>query len=344
MKLYQTSKYLFNFICVLSISIEVCHAQNNSDIYQKIQADSLHKSAFTDASLRNPALRFVHISTDLISSGDILSTLNGKPLLNGNAKTVRTGIVLNLPVTNWGKNSLTASLSYFNQSLNISEINWTDSQQGREILDFNRSSVGLSASFQRRDSLFGIPVFYLASVSGLTNNASMLKKISYLGSAVFTFKQNKNTRFAAGLLLNIDPSVAVPVFPVISYWHEFNHKLELNLSLPSGVSLRKTISDRLWATAGTTLSGSVSFVDLNFPGIPNDVNYTTIDIKTGLGFEYKITKLFVAGINGGILSPISARAFQRNASTKDYFLDNRLGHVPYLNFSFSVLPFERKKK
>lgn len=328
------------FLTVVGLfTTTLCSAQNNSNAYQQMAADSMKRSALTEASLTNPTLRQIHISTDIISKGDVTTNVNGQPLLKGKARTIRTSVLFNIPVASWGKNSVSASASYFAQDLKVTDIQRLDGSTGNPNLDFNKAAVGLSATFQRRDSLFGKPVFYMASISGLTNSASSVKKVSYLASAIFLLKQTPQTRISAGLLVNIDPSLNVPVFPVVSYWHQFDNKLELNFALPSGAGLRKAVTENLWATFGTSLSGSVSFINFNYPNLPRDVNYTTIDLKTGLGIEYRLAKRFMLGVNGGILSPISARAFDRNKSSKDYFLDNKLSNTPYVNFTFSVLPF-----
>jgi hypothetical protein len=332
-------KHLLLPLFLILFTATFCQAQNNSTAYQQLVADSAKRNGLTEASLRTPQLRQIYISTDIITKGNVTSKLNGEPLFKGRAQTIRTSAIFNIPIKSWGKNSVSATASYFAQDLKIGEIQWADGRAGNRDLDFNKFAVGLTANFQRRDSLFGKPVFYMASVSGLTNDASMVKKVSYLASAIFTFKQTATTRIAAGVLVNIDPSLSVPAFPVFSYWHQFNHQLELNITLPSGAGLRKTVTKNLWATLGTSLSGSVAFLNINYPNLPHDVNYTTLDLKTGLGLEYRLGKRFMFGANGGILSPLQARAFERNQSSKNYFLDNKLSNTPYINFSFSVLPF-----
>ena len=326
------------------ITTNFCFAQNNSNAYQQLQADSAFKRGITEASLRSPGLRMLHISTDIISKGDISNSVYGKPVFKGKAQTIRTSVLLNIPVYSWGKNSVTASGSFFQQDLKMSDIHRVDGSAGNRDLEFNKYAFGLSASFQRRDSLFGKPVFYLASVSGLTNDASTIKKLSGLASVIFTLKQTPRTRFGLGAVVSIDPSVPIPGSLVVNYWHMFNKNLELNVILPSGASLRQTVSKNLWLSLGTSLSGSVAFQELNYPGIPKDINYSTLDLKSGLGIEYRFAKMFVLGANGGILSPLQARAFERNESSKDYFLENKLSNTPYFNVAFSILPFLQKRR
>jgi hypothetical protein len=314
-------------------------AQTGREIAIKKMTDSIKLTALSEIAKTNPRLRQLHISTDVISRGDISSKLYGNPLFKGKARTVRTNMAFNVPIKSWGKNSVSASVSYFQQHLQITGIESFSPTLSNEDRVFNKSTVGLSAAFQRRDSLFGRPVFLMASILGITNNTSSIKRISYLGTAIFPLRQTATTRYSVGIILNIDPSLKVPVVPFFTYWHKFGNGLEFNFNAPQQVGVRKAFSDKFWATFGSSLSGSVAFFNLTDPHVPNDVNYTTIDLKTGPGIEYRFAKKFIVGVSGGLLTPLSARVFDRNKTSSDYFISNKLSNVPYVNFSFSVLPF-----
>lgn len=331
-------KYLL--IPALSLLVSTyCSAQNNSNTYQQIVADSLKRNARSAAAINNPTLRQLHISTDIISDADISSELYGEPLFKGKARTIRTSAIFNLPVKSWGKNAITATASYFAQHIQISDIQRADGTFSNNLIEYNKFTVGLSATYQRLDVLFGKPVFYMASISGLTNQADAIKKVNYIGSAILLLKQTPVTRFSAGIIVNIDPSLAIPAIPLVSYWHKFRNNIELSVGVPTGMNLRKEMVKNLWVNAGSSISGSVAFFDLNYPRVPREVNYTTLDVKNGLGVEYRLAKKFMVGVNGGILTPINARAFELNERSKDYFLDNKLGNSAYVNFTFSILPF-----
>ena len=322
--------------------VTVASAQKTPGVKKVQTADSIRRIMFEQAAIRNPILRQINISTDVISGGDISSKLYDDPLFKGKTSTVRTTAIFNVPVKSWGKNSVSASLSYFQQRLQVTDVESYNSRLGNEDIIFNKSTVGLTASFQRVDSLFGRPVFYMASISGVSNDVSSIKKLSYLGTILFPLKQTATTRYSLGAVINIDPSLKVPAFLLFTYWHKFKNELELNFNLPSQVGLRKGISDKLWATLGTSLSGSLAFFNLDQPNLPHDVNYTTIDLKSGLGAEYRLGKKIIIGINGGMLTPISSRAFDRTETSSEYFLSNKMQSVPYVNFSLSILPFLKK--
>lgn len=330
--------YLFSSLLFL-LTTTYSSAQNNPNVSQQATADSLKKDAISQAAINNPALRQIHISTDIIGSGDITSKLYGQPLFKGKARTVRTSAILTVPVKSWGNNSITATGSYYAQHIKVNEIEMPDGSFSDHEINYNKFTVGLTATFLRRDILFGKPVFYMASITGLTNEASSIKKLSYLGSAIFLLKQTQSTRVLAGVIINIDPSLNIPAIPLFTYWHKFKNNVELNIGIPTGFGLRKEVTKNMWANLGTSISGSIAFFNLNYPNVPTDVNYTVLDLKNGLGLEYRLAKRFMVGVNGGVLTPMSARAFERNQSSKNYFLDNKLGNSGYINFTFSVLPF-----
>jgi hypothetical protein len=328
-------KKSYPVVCLLLFISATASAQANR---QKM-IDSMKLAAMSEYAINNPILRQVQISTDIIGKGDITNKLYGEPLFKGKVRTVRTNALFNVPIKSWGKNSVSASVSYFQQHLQITDVQSFKPGLTNEDRTFNKSTIGLSASFQRRDSLFGRPVFYSASILGLTNDASSIKRISYLGLVLFPLKQTATTRYSVGVVINIDPSLKVPVVPLFTYWHKFSNDVELNLNLPSQVGLRKAFSNKFWGTFGTSLSGSVAFFNLTQLNLPHDVNFTTIDLKTGPGIEYRISKKIILGVNGGILTPLSSRVFDRNKTSSEYFMNNKLSNVPYVNFTFSVLPF-----
>jgi len=324
------------------VAFNFCYAQQKQEPSKKTM-DSIGRARLEEAAILNPVLRQVTVSTDLIGKGNIESSLLGSPLLKGKASTLRTTIVMNLPVVSWGKNSFGISGTFFQQEIRVSDIQSFSPTLGNEDVVFNKGTFGLTASFTRRDSLFGRPVYYMASATGVTNDIEKVKRVSFLGTAVFPLKQTATTRYSIGAVINIDPSLKVPAFVIFNYWHKFANKLELNVNMPSGVGLRREFSNRFWATAGTTLGGSLAFFDLNSANLPKDANYTTIDLKSGIGAEYRIGKKMIFGINGGVLTPLSARAFDRKENSSEYFVKNKLSNVPYVNFSFSLLPFLRKQ-
>jgi len=314
-------------------------SQQTAEDYRKHVKDSIRHVYLREAAIRNPLLRQATITTDIISRSRIKTDLYGSRLLEGNLAQVRTTALLNIPVHSWGKNSLSATGSFFYQNLDIDHV------KGQQFVppSFTRSSVdkatvGITLNFQRVDSLFGKAVIYTGSISGLTNDFSAVQKLSYFGGVIMAIKQTKVSRTMVGLLLNIDPSLNVPVIPTFTYWRMFKNGLELNVNLPQQINVRKQFSPKMWASFGTSIAGSVAFFRYAQPGIPQDVNFSSLDLKTGPQVEYRIGKLLVAGVQAGILTPVMSRQFERTKKSGDYFISNRINTTPFVSFSLSVLP------
>jgi hypothetical protein len=111
--------------------------------------------------------------------------------------------------------------------------------------------------------------------------------------------------------------------------------------MPYRVSLRKEFSSRAFLSVGSQLSNNLFFVNPNNALMPGENIYTTLEIKSGATFEYLVGKHIVLGLNGGMLTTAQSRMFEKSAKSTDYFMSNKMGSVPYVNFSISVLPFVR---
>ncbi|WP_256011673.1 hypothetical protein [Desertivirga xinjiangensis] len=324
-------------LIVSGLSISSLHAQTNPGALNQKYRDSIKASYLEEAAIRSPAFRPVSISTSLFGAGIMSGKLGENEVYKGDANLVETSIGLKFPVASWGKNTVVANVKYQHQRMEFVEEETASMGLDPSLISFSKGAVGVGAMYTRSDSLFGKKVVYLASISGLTNNISYLRKMSYMAGASFILKQNQNTNFTIGLVVNIDPSSPIPAFPLISYWHRFGYsKLELSAD-PSRVSLRKMMKKDLWASFGTSISGSTFFFEQKFQAIPEDVNYSSSDVKTGAGLEYRLFRKFMVGVEGGLAIPMDARAFEAGKTTRDYFFNNERTTRPYLNLSVSLL-------
>lgn len=332
-------KYFALSLSLFMLTIMAASAQTGTGIDRTQLADSLRKAGLDEAALSNPLLRQASFSADFIGSGNVKSYLHGKQFFDGKISQFRTASLINVPVTTWGKNSFGLSFLSLQQNDNFSDVVSQASNLTPQLLNYNKVTIGISATFSRRDSLFGKPVFYTASITGNSDNLYSVKKMSYLAGAVLIIKQNANTRVSLGGFLNMDPALSIPFIPVVAYWHKFNDGVEFNMNLPTQFGFRKQLSNRLSANVGTSITGSIAFFNVNQPGIPQNVNYTTLDLKTGPGIEYRFAKKLIFGVNGGMFSNLSGKAYDRNLKQSQYFLENKFGRTTYLNFTIAVLPF-----
>jgi hypothetical protein len=331
--------------CILTcISFSAIAQTDQQKVIQKMK-DSLTLVALSDYATRYPILRQGFFATDILGSRSVTGQLNGKDLYEGKMNITRIRSLFNIPVTQWGKNALTATVSYQQTHFETDDIKSYNAQFPATDRSVNKTTVGLTVSYSRSDSIFNHPISYSGSVSGLTDGFSSVKKVNYLGTVTVPIKRTAYSALSVGLVVIVDPSALAPVIPVVSYWRKFKGSdLDLYVDLPQRVVLRKQLSKKSWAFVGSELGGSISFFNLNQPGLPQNDIFSSVDIRTGATFEYQATKKLVLGVNGGLYTMTSARLFDHTDKPSDYFFRINNGSVPYISFSVSFLPFLKSLK
>ncbi|WP_342333226.1 hypothetical protein [Pedobacter sp. FW305-3-2-15-E-R2A2] len=332
----------FNTILSLiaMFSISVSYAQNSIKELSMKTADSLKMTYLSNAAMRYPLLRQGFVSAEVLGRGNIDAELNGNNLYKGKSQISRIRSVFNIPVVRFGKNTISSTLSYLQQSVNVTDVKSYNPYVTSTDFNYRKSTIGLTAVFTRVDSLFNRPVAYSASVSGLTDDLSRIRRFNYLGLVSVNLKRTPTTSYSVGGVVIIDPSSPSPFLPIFSYWHKFKSSdLELFVDIPSRIMLRKQFSERAWASFGTELSGNLAFFDFDKAILPRDFSHSSIELKTGPTVEYLIYKKIILGINGGLMTTNSSRFFRKEDRPDDYFMKNKNDAVPYINFSISFLPF-----
>lgn len=327
-------------LLMLTLTTKVILAQSREEMFRKKMIDSIKRVYLIEAAIRNPALRRVNISTDYVFRGKVSSKLYGNDLAEAEQAQIRTAVLVTLPVAKWKKNSLSATFSFFNQNYNVDHIKafvpaTTDVPSSATG---NKAAAGLSVSYQRIDSLFGKTVIYMASASALTGKLGEIHQYSIMGGAMLMLKQTPTSSLALGMIINYDPSNDIPVAPVFLYWRKLRADLELNINLPQQLKLRKTLSPNCWAGFGTSLSGSAAFFNNSYQGIPPKITYSSLELKTGPGLEFRFARYLMLGVNAGILTPMMSRFYERYESSNDYFIKNKISATPFANVTVSLLP------
>ncbi|MBB6109977.1 hypothetical protein [Mucilaginibacter lappiensis] len=301
--------------------------------------DSSKMANLSAAAINYPMLRQAAISTDIMSGRNITAKFNGNPLFKAKTQLTRIGANFNLPIAQWGKNSVTASISYLHERTDLSQVESYNPQIPVRNSVINTTTIGFTASYMRIDTLFNHQVFYSASFTGLTDELSRVRIASEMLGISVPFTRTATTSFSVGLYYINNPTAPTHVIPVIAYWHQFETgNIQLFADFPSRVILKKQLSPKSWVSFGSELGGSQSFLALNQP-FPHNAVSSTMEIKTRAGFEYLVSKKILLGINGGMSSTLSSRVFKQGDKQSDYFIKGSGGTVPYVNFSISFLPF-----
>lgn len=338
--LYKLSLLTF----FLGASLTSANAQTAKELVMKRKLDSMKMAILSDYATRYPALRQGFLTTDIIGSSSIKAELNGKELFQGNMAVTRIRSNFNIPIAHWGKNAISGMVTYQRSQFQIGDIQSfspTFSDRNRTIV---KSAVGFTTTFSRADSILGHPVNLSGSVSGLTDNMSELKRINYAGAITVPLHRSQSSSLSVGLLAIIDPSAVAPLIPIVSYWRKFSHDLDMYFDFPLRAVLRKQLSKRSWAFAGSELGGNVFFFNFNQQGLPENSVFSSAEVRTGFTYEYLLTRKLVFGINGGVYSVASPRLFDRNDKPTNYFARSNGNSSPYVSFSLSLLPFIKSLK
>lgn len=321
---------------MLALPIVVLAQGSSDSLARAHMVDSVKKAAIKDALLKNPTLRPAMISTTFISRGQLQGNLKGKSLFSSDFSQRRTEALLNLPVKNWGRNGMiTATVTYGLTNYQLSDV------KGEEIKasTLDRTTVGLTTSYRRIDSLFGRLFISSASVVLLTGDVGGINKAAFMANGMIMLQKDAKTTLMVGAQLIIDATNTLPVIPLLVYQKQLPNNFDLNITLPQQLTLRKTVNKRLWASFGTSLSSSVSFFNFSSPDVPRYANFNTLDLKTGPGVEYKLNKLLLVGVSAGLWTPVMYRQYGRWQKSNNYFFDGKVDTTPYINLNISLVPF-----
>lgn len=339
---YKNHTGKFHFLLITLILSTATQAQTREEEIRKKMVDSIKWAMLGEYAKVYPTLRQMTVSNLLVMKRSFDTELNGSKVLSGKVFTNRVHGNLNLPLYSHKRSVVNAAFSYSNQYLDFTERRSVLIPGGKSMEDASLSpnTYGLTLSYTRSDSLFNRPVSYSLGINGVTGKSDAIQKLSYMGSFVFVLKRTQVTSLSVGGLILIDPSLSVPFIPLVSYAHTFRSSgLQLLVDLPQRAILRKQFGKKSWATAGTEIASSVSFLNLAQYNLPDETNYSTFDLKNGISFEYLVTPKMVAGIGAGAFTTVSSRMFKAREKSNDYFLNDRNRVAPYLNVSLSFLPF-----
>lgn len=323
-------KKLTIVLTLITISGYVFAQQDSIIMKEKLKAAYLDKFAW-----KNPLLRQAGISTDVYAAGNIKSDLYGNSFFKGKYKAVRTNAYFNAPVLHFGKNRLTAGLAVSHQTIHLTNIvNLDPSFKFGDRVEHN-TLLRPSLNFTRTDRLFNIPVIYSATGSVLIEPNSGETKFSGTGMVLFTLKHNEKTTFSVGAIGIIDPSALFPVFPAISYSHQFNRNFLFTLD-PSGIALRKEFNSRNALTISNTLGSNLSLFKRDIINLPVEQAYTTFEMKSGLTYEHLFGRKIVASFSAGASSMLTSKVLDGKSNT---FIKSTQSTVPYVRLGVSFLPF-----
>jgi hypothetical protein len=329
---------LVSLLLVLSLS---SFAQQNSDEMMNKRMDSIKNAYLDEYALRYPLVRQAGISVETIAGGKMQSKLNGNDFFDARMQFTRVSGHFNVPIAHIKKFSISASVGMFYQRANISDVTIHDERLPVQSMGLDNTTLSASLNITRVDSLFRRPVVYSVRVAQLIDPTT--GKTRFSGSGVFsmTLKKTENSTFGVGAFILLDPASPVPFAPYFSYYHKFKkHKLEFILDPPVRVALRKELSPNQHLSLFTNLGGSTVFFQYNNQILlPKDQIFSTLELKSGLLYEQRLTGKMVLGISTGVSAALDQKSRARNDFKNEPFMRGSQVPLPYVNVGVTFLPF-----
>lgn len=332
-------------LVIILFTLSVCVQAQDTTLSADNQryADSIKALAAEQAALLFPRIRQFTITHEENGFGKIHSKSNGKELFEGNFRSSRTTINMNMPVWKRRNNTLIASLGVIHQFYELSDIKNFNSENPVEDNKMYMPMFSTGLSYIRTDSIFGKPVTFIASAGGIFNPSLSRSQFTFTGIATYPLIQKKNTRLSLGAAILLDPASPVPAFLMVNYFHKFEKPdIDLIADLPYRLALRKQMSPKTSLTFFNELGGSNSFFDFKnpIPAVPaKNLTLSSMEIKSGFMAEYRLSKKAVTSLSGGMNYMVNTKIRESNSRPKDYFLQNKHQPVPYIQLGFSLLPF-----
>jgi hypothetical protein len=297
------------------------------------------KAAYLDiAALKNPVLRQAGVSYEVQGSGRISSRLYDSPYFRGRLQATRVTAFFNVPIAHFGRNILSAGFAGRQQHVNVHDVESLNPSYPVTDMSYDKYTVSSSFSLTRLDTLFHRPAIFSASAAVLTDPETWQYRFIFTGLVAVTLKQTPTTSFSAGLLLLLDPTAPLPVIPFIRYYHKFTEpRLELFFD-PSRVALRKELSPKHFLWLSNDIGGNVALFEIDHDNLPRKSIYTTLELKSGLTYEYRMTRKLVLSISGGVSTTATSKILEENKNS-DPYVKNKQNMVPYLQAGISCLPF-----
>lgn len=335
-------KNLFLSICILPLGLVDTYAQETTDT-TTLRRDSMKNAAIEQMALLNPRLRQLTVSYQDQRYGDIRGkNKSGEDIYSGKLRTAVANINMNIPVWQTTRNTLVLSVGVQHQFLDLKDrVDYTPQTEHNDIDNYSAVS-SLRLSYSSNDKLFGKTVYSTVSVGGLFTPAMDASQITVVGLATMPLVTSADTKFSIGAAVMWNPSSPAPFFPFFTYYHKFRSiNTDLIVDLPSRIAIRKEITPTFSVAATSEMVGTNSLFKLNsaIPGIPEHLAYSTLDIKSGLLFEYRFTKKLIFSLGGGIDNNLRSRVLENNKKVDDYIINNKYKPTPYFQVGLSLLPF-----
>ncbi|MFI2744520.1 hypothetical protein ACG2LH_17425 [Zhouia sp. PK063] len=328
--------FLFGLI-VCSYGLKAQNMVSTSSLHPEVDTLNANKK---NLAIRYPDLRQFGVEINHYADSDFDAKLKDIDFASGNIRTERINAFFNTPALKWNDNSLSASIYYTHTAIDLKDIYNEFPNQELMPLTVTKNTFDLALNYSRKTTIWNHPIIYSLVARGITDGIDNFRRFNINGSFNIPLKNTENSSFSVGLLVLIDPSAPIPVEPIINYYHQFLPSgIELIVDLPNGINLKKKVVKNAWFKIGSNQRSYSTFYDRFNSFLDGKVSYNTIELKSGLAFEYLFADNVMLTIEGGWNSYLSSKLFRDGEDYHNASLTSENKGVEYVNVGLSLISF-----
>lgn len=274
-------------------------------------------------------------------SHDYTLLQNGKEIEKGEFSHVNTiKFSVTVPVLLLKNFSL-----YANGQFNSYQFETRDNISGGKSTIFSKSNDGgynyyegtLTGTY--RTKLAGKPLILIASAFGDGWNKGF-EKAQGMFSAIMLLKQSPKSSLSVGLY-GMTLYEKIPIFPIITYSHQFTPNWSIDLTLPSRSYVRYQLNNHRFS-AGAALESEHFYMKSGMENVPEVSFFNKTIIKPELVYEYIINKHFYLIARGGGSALVNGGLYgtNRKGIDGDPYVKFKQPMTPFFNVGFSYNLFK----
>lgn len=293
-------------------------------------ADSVVQGARKYVARNFSEARTFNLYWETAPSHDYTLKQDGKEIENGRLRYMNTvNFSATVPVLLLKNFSLYAN-GHFNSYLFEAIDNATETKSA--ILSGNEGGYNYyegTITGTYRTKIGSKPLLLIATGSGDGWDKGF-EKVQGMFSAIVVLKQSATTSFCAGLY-GTTLYDKLPVIPIITYWHQFNQNLSIDITMPSRTYLRYQFSNNHRLSIGASMENEHFYMESGIENLPKVSLLSKTTIKPGVVYEYIINNHFYLSARAGASALIKGGLYKTNRKS--------VNGDPYVEFTQPITPF-----
>lgn len=307
----------------------------------QVPADSLKQRVRKYIARNFSEARTFNLYWETNPSNDYTLMQNGNEIENGKFNDIHTiKFSMTIPVLLLKNFSL-----YANGQFNSYQFKATTKIDGNKSAIFSEDENGYnyyegSITGTYRTNIGGKSLLLIASGLGDGWHKGF-EKAQGTFSAIMVFKQSPTTSFSAGLY-GTTLYEKIPIIPIITYWHEFNPNLSIDITLPSRSYLRCQFSNSHRLSIGASMNNEHFYMEPGMENVPKVSLFNRTTIKPEIVYEYIINNHFYLIARGGGSALINGGLYDTNRKgiDGDPYVKFKQPMTPFFNLGFSYNIFK----